>query len=124
MKIENIIDDIIDDTTEIRNKLEEKVKKEYPHLNIAIALPGLKDLSAIKEIEITITEENTTSRFSVDLHTHNGHRVFEHNSLNDNQNIGAQRHPLQDPLVNLLREIIKKRKSRRASFQRSTSSMM
>ena len=124
MKIENIIDDIIEDTLEIKNKLEEKVKREHPNLNFTIDLPGLKELSAIKVIEISIIEENYTSTFSVDLHTHNGHRVFEHNSSNSSENTRAPRHPFQDSLINLLREIIKKRKSRNASFRRTTSSMM
>ncbi|MEO6719988.1 MAG: hypothetical protein ABIN67_06460 [Ferruginibacter sp.] len=124
MKIENIINDIIDDTIEIKNKLEDKIRRMYPDLDFTLALPGLQQLSAIKVIEISIVEENIVRTFGVDLHTHNGHRVFEHNPSNGNENRGASRHIMQDALINLLREIIKKRKSQKAHSRRSISSMI
>lgn len=123
MKIENIIDDIINDTTEIKHQFEEKMKKECPGLNFSINLPGLEELSAIKVIEISIIEENYNPTFSVDLHTHNGYRVFEHSPLNGNQH-SVNRHQLQDFFISTLREIIKKRKSRKAIFQRSATILM
>ena len=120
MKIENIIEDIIEDTIELKNNLEERMKKEYPGFNFTIDLPGLQELSAIKVLQLSFFEDNNIYKFSVDLHTHNGNRVFEQSShLNGNNT--CPRHPMQNNFINLLREIIKKRKIRAKVGSRSTS---
>jgi len=121
MKIENIIEDIIEDTVEIKNSLEERMKKEYPGLNFTIDLPGIKELSAIKVIQLSLTENNNTYRFRVDLHTHNGNRVFENSSHNPEESMMTPRHPMQDNFINLLRSIIKKKKIRIKSSSKFTS---
>ena len=121
MKIENIIEDIIEDTIELKNNLEERMKKEYPGFNFTIELPGLKELSAIKVIQLSFFEDNNMYRFCVDLHTQNGNRVFEQSSHHLNESIVDPRHPMQDNFINLLREIIKKRKIRAKAGSKSTS---
>ena len=120
MKIENINDDIIEDTMEIRNKLEEKMRKVYPDIDFSISLPGVSGLSAIKVIEFSFKEKDFLHRFSVDLHTHNGNRVFEHAASFSKHGI-VERHPLQDSFVAILREVIKKRKIGMKSASRSAS---
>ena len=121
MKIENIIEDIIEDTVEIKNNLEERMKREYPSLNFTIDLPGVKELSAIKVIQLSLFENNNIYRFRVDLHTHNRNRVFESGSHYPDGFMMTQRHPMHDKFISLLREIIKKKKTRIKANPKSTS---
>jgi hypothetical protein len=117
MKIENINDDIIKDTIEIREKLEEKIRRAHPGIDFTISLPGITGLSAIKVIEFSFIEENIIHSWCVDLHTHNGNRVFEHAPASL-KNGSAERHPLQDSFIAILREVIKKRKTQIKSTYR------
>ena len=113
MKIENIIDDIKNDVTELKGKLEEIFRRDNPELNLSVSLPGIEELDTIKSIGLLIEEENTKYYLSVEVHTHNGNRVFENapKEIIDNQPVPySARHPFQDTFVDLLRQIIKKNK--------------
>lgn len=115
MKIENIIDDIKNDITDLSHKLEEEFRKENPLVIFSVSLPGIEELATIKTIALTIKEENTTI-LSVHVHTHNGNRVFENacQVIGDNQMLLCNdRHPLQDKFVGLLRDIIKRKKHKK-----------
>ena len=62
---------------------------------------------------MTIEEGNATYYLSVQIHTHNGNRVFENATKKNIHHQPVQysnRHPLQDRFVELLRDIIKKQK--------------
>ncbi|MEO7768500.1 MAG: hypothetical protein ABIS01_13815, partial [Ferruginibacter sp.] len=87
MKIENIIDDIKKDVIELKNSLEERVKRDNPRLNFSISLPGIEELATIKSIALIIEEANASYYLSVHVHTHNGNRVFENDpkKIIDNQ---------------------------------------
>lgn len=113
MKIENIIEDIKNDVTGLKDKLEEVFKRDNPELNLSVSLPGIEELDTIKSIGLLIEEENTKYYLSVEVHTHNGNRVFENapQEIIDNQPVPYNaRHPFQDRFVDLLRHIIKKNK--------------
>ena len=122
MKIENIIEDIKKDVHELSRKLEEQWRNENPDLIFSISLPGLEELTTIKSIAISIQTGNTTYCLSVHIHTHNGNRVFENEAkeIINNQPVPfSARHPLQDRFVELLRDIIKKRKQKMKSGNKS-----
>ena len=119
MKIENIIEDIIHDTIDIRNKLQEQLKKLYPGLVFIIELPALEELSAIKKVALAWDEGHIHYRFSVDIHTHNGNRVFEKASSLEEENLNCSRSPMQDNLINVLRDVIKRKKARMKTGHRS-----
>lgn len=121
MKIENIIDDIKKDITDLSHKLEEEFRKENPSVNFSVSLPRIEELATIKTIALTIEEENTAIFLSAHVHTHNGNRVFENacQVIGDNQMLLCNdRHPLQDKFVGLLRNIIKRKKhKKRAAYK-------
>jgi hypothetical protein len=100
--------------------LEEKIRKVHPNIDFTISLPGITGLSAIKVIEFSYAEQDKIHRFCVDLHTHNGNRVFEHTPPLVKNGI-SERHPLQDSFVAILREVIKKRKTKLKSTYRSSN---
>jgi hypothetical protein len=115
MKIENIIDDIKSDMVELRDKLEEQVKKENPELNFSVSLPGIEELATVKALVLSIEEGNAKYYLSVQVHTHNGNRVFENEpkKIIGNESCSCcSRHPFQDKFVDVLRDIIKKKKSK------------
>ncbi|MEO6730538.1 MAG: hypothetical protein ABIN01_04930 [Ferruginibacter sp.] len=116
MKIENIIEDIKKDIKELSDRLEEQFKIENPSLNFSVSLPGIEELNTIKSIALTIVENSETYYLSVQIHTHNGNRVFENVSkmVIESQLVpyGA-RHVFQDRFVDLLRDIIKKQKCKK-----------
>ncbi|MEJ7589546.1 MAG: hypothetical protein WKI04_18500 [Ferruginibacter sp.] len=112
MKIENLIDDIKEDIIALRNKLEERFVNDYPHLNVSVNLPGFENLATIKSIALSLQEDNIIYYLSVDVHTHNGNRVFENmpqKIINNHPEPYNDRHPFQDEFVDLLRDIIKKK---------------
>ena len=119
MKIENIIEDIIHDTIDIRNKLQEQLNKLYPGWAFIIELPALEELSAIKKVTLAWDEGDSHYRFSVDIHTHNGNRVFEKVSSLEEENGSCSRSPMQDNLINVLRDVIKRKKTRMKMGHRS-----
>ena len=113
MKIENIIDDIIRDITDIKNKLEVKISRENPLLNFKLLLPELEKLSPIKIIELVILDGDTTFILRADIHTHNGNRAFEYNFHQINTEANATKIDyviLNEWFINMLREIIKRNK--------------
>jgi hypothetical protein len=115
MKIENIIDDIKNDMVELRDKLAEQVKVENPDLNFSVSLPGIEELATVKALVFSMEEGAAKYRFSVQIHTHNGNRVFENETQKVIGNEAlpyCSRHPFQDKFVDLLRDIIKKKKNR------------
>lgn len=115
MKIENIIEDIQRDVIELKNMLEEQFRKENPELSFSANVPGIEELSTIKSITLSIADGNAIYHLSAQVHTHNGNRVFENEPhiIVDNQVIpNVSRHPYQDNFVDLLRDIIKKKKNR------------
>ena len=113
MKIENINDDIIKDTIDLRNEVEQKIIDEKPQLDFTLSLPGLEEMSAIKLIELSIHENEETHGIRAEIHTHNGHRIFENNFRQlQHTNTAKPRHPLHGWFFTLLREVIKKRKVR------------
>jgi len=115
MKIENIIDDIKKDMAELRDKLVEQVKIENPDLNFSISLPGIEELATVKALVLSIDEGAAKYCLSVQVHTHNGNRVFENEAqkiIGDEALPHCTRHPFQDKFVNLLRDIIKKKKNK------------
>lgn len=113
MKIENIIEDIIKDTIDIKNKLEEKIKLDNPDLNFTLNLPDIEKLSAIKLVELSVKENDKTLAFRAEIHTQNGNRVFE-NMPGKTPDITVSKndhmHPMQGWFIETLREIIKRRK--------------
>lgn len=115
MKIEHIIDDIKKDVLELSGKLEEQLKYKMPALQFSLSTPGLDELSTIKTMALIIEEGASIHCLSVAIHTHNGNRVFE-NPARDISNgepvIMEGRHPMQDSFVELLRDVIKRRKNR------------
>lgn len=122
MKIENIIEDIKKDIIALKEKLEEGLKKQYPELIFTISLPGIDELTTIKSIAISVHENNTIYHLSVQIHTHNGNRVFE----NPPREITADQpardcspHPFQPTFVQTIREIIRKNKLKKKSDSRS-----
>jgi hypothetical protein len=115
MKIENIIEDIKNDVKALRDKLEEQFKIENPGLNFSVSLPGIEELATIKSIALSIEEDNTIYYSCVNIHTHNGNRVFENppkDIINSQPMPYCTRHPFQDRFVDLLRDIIKKNKNK------------
>ena len=115
MKIEHIIDDIKKDVLELSDILAEQLKNKQPALNFSVSVPALDELTTIKRVALTVEENNSTYFLSVSIHTHNGNRVFENacSEIKDGQAIDFEgRHPLQETFVDLLRDIIKRKKSR------------
>lgn len=122
MKIENIIEDIRNDMIELSNKLEEQLKKENPDLDFALSLPDIEEMATIKSIALTIKKDNIEYYLSVHIHTHNGNRVFEDTpkAIIDNQPVPYfDRHPFQARFVDSLRDIIKKKKNKMKSGNKS-----
>ena len=113
MKIEHIIADIISDVTNWTMILEERFEQENPGLNFSIATPNLAKLSTVKSIVLTVMQGNTAFHFGVDVHTHNGNRVFENSTrhiITDEHSFTVALLPIQKQFVTLLRAIIKKQK--------------
>ncbi|MDO9375133.1 MAG: hypothetical protein V4725_05700 [Bacteroidota bacterium] len=113
MKIENIIQDIIEDTLDIRDRLEVAIHTQEPALNFSTSLPDLEKLSSVKTIELTTREEGNIYIMRAEIHTQNGSRVFEDSarrlsaSFSTNDERLDQRHKF---FLSALRETIKKRK--------------
>ena len=126
MKIENIIEDLIEDMIDIRQRLETLICNHEPHLNFSIDLPGLEKLSPIKIVELTTREDGLVYIIRAEIHTQNGNRVFEHStgrlsaSLKTDDEKMQRRHKW---FLEVLRETIKKRKkdNQAASRIRKTS---
>jgi len=115
MKIENIIDDIKKDIKDLSNRFEEQFRKENHNLDFTISLPDIDELATIKTVALTIKQEDEIFFLSVLVHTHNGNRVFENCSkimLNNKAKCYGKRHPLQDRFVDLLRDLIKRKKNK------------
>lgn len=113
MKIENIIEDIKKDIVELKDRLEEQFRTENPLVDFSVSLPGIDELATIKSIALSIEEDDTEYYLSVQIHTHNGNRVFENETMEiiDQHPVPCCiRHPYQDRFVDLLRDIIKKKK--------------
>ncbi len=113
MKIENIIEDIIHDITDIKYRLEEQICREKLLLNFKILLPDLEKLSPVKTIELVIISSDATFIFRADIHTHNGNRVFENNFHQTSIEAIATKTDyaiLNELFINMLREIIKRKK--------------
>ncbi len=122
MKIENIIEDIKNDMAELRDKLMEQVKAENPDLNFSVSLPGIEELATVKALVLSIEEGGAKYCLSVQIHTHNGNRVFENDAqkiIGDDIMPYCSRHPFQDKFVDLLRDIIKKKKNKIKSRSKS-----
>ncbi|MBC7888760.1 MAG: hypothetical protein H7Z13_12860 [Ferruginibacter sp.] len=121
MKIENIIEDIKKDIIELRDMVEVHFRIQNPGLNFSVSLPGIEELATIKSIALSIEQDNTIYYLSVHVHTHNGNRVFEDapKEIINNQPIPYKaRHPFQDRFVDLLRELIKKKKHKMKSINK------
>ena len=115
MKIENIIEDIQRDILELKDKLEEQFRNENPQLSFSVNVPGIEVLSTIKSITLSIKDGNTIYCLSAHIHTHNGNRVFENEPsvmINNEVVPNYSCHPYQTNFVELLRDIIKKKKNR------------
>lgn len=115
MKIENIIDDIKNDMADLREKLTEQVKRENPNLNFSVSLPGIEELATVKALVLSIEDGSEKYCLSVQIHTHNGNRVFENEAqkIVGNEALACcNRHPFQDKFVDLIRDIIKKKKNK------------
>ena len=115
MKIENLIEDIKNDLQEMKEELHQQLIVKYPSLDFSIELPGLDDLSVVKKIALVITENQSIHYLSVQLHTHNGNRLFENPSkkIMDNQTVlSDSQHPYQATFVLLLRGIIRRKKKK------------
>lgn len=110
MKIENIIEDIIDDMLEISCQTEESIKKQYPFYCISIFLPGLEQLTTIKIMQLLVKAKGETWVYCVEVHTHNGNRVFEKLNKEAGDICEKDTHHVYIFFVATLREIIKKRK--------------
>jgi hypothetical protein len=122
MKIENIIEDIKHDIRELRDKLEEHLTIQSPGLHYTLSLPGIEELATIKSIAVSIQEDDITYFLSVQIHTHNGNRVFENATqqiVNDQVVACTREHPFQERFVELVREVIKKSKHKKKSDHRS-----
>jgi hypothetical protein len=119
MRIENIISDIIQDTLEIKNMVEARIRKEDPDLSFSLELPELNSLSSIKLIELNIHHGEDLYTLSAEIHTLNGYRVFERASRRNpgspvpHDPKGAQ---LQRWYIELLRETIRKRKKYQSGY--------
>ena len=113
MKIENIIEDLIKDMIDIRQRLESLICNQEPQLNFSIDLPDLEKLSPVKIVEITTREEGHVYIIRAEIHTQNGNRVFDHSagrlsaSLKTDDKKMQLRHKW---FLEVLRETIKKRK--------------
>jgi len=115
MKIENLIEDIKNDLQVMKEDLHQQLIVKYPSLDFSIDLPGLDDLSVVKTIALVITENQSIHYLSVQLHTHNGNRLFENPSkkIMDNQTVlSDNQHPYQATFVLLLRGIIRRKKKK------------
>ncbi|MEO5893335.1 MAG: hypothetical protein ABIQ31_23995 [Ferruginibacter sp.] len=115
MKIENIIDDIQRDMMALRDAFEERFRTDNPNLSFSVSLPDIDELTTIKSMTLSFEEANTIYYLSVLIHTHNGNRVFENSPkvIIDNQLApNCPPHPHQSKFIDLLREIIKKNKSK------------
>ena len=113
MKIENIIEDIKNDLQELKEKLQQQFRENYPTIDFSIVLPGLDDLSVVKTVALIIKEADTVHYLSVQIHTHNGNRLFENASkqiIDDQLKLSHCQHPYQEVFVDLLRGIIKRQK--------------
>ena len=122
MKIENIIEDIKKDIIALKEKLEEGLKNQYPELIFTINLPGIDELTTIKSIAISVQENKTIYLLSVQIHTHNGNRVFENppKEITGGQPAkDCSPHPFQPSFVVMIREIIRKNKLKKKSDSRS-----
>ena len=122
MKIENIIDDIKNDIIDIKNHLEEQFKKENILLNYSLSMPGIDELVTVKSLALLISENSKMFYLSVDIHTHNGNRVFENEpkEIVNNQLVPYKsRHPFQDKFVDLIRGVIKREKNKVKSTKKS-----
>lgn len=118
MKIENIIEDIKEDIIALSHTLEEQFKTENPGLIFSVSLPAIEELNTIKSIALSIEDDHSKYFLSVHIHTHNGNRVFENapkEIINNQQVPYSTRHPFQDRFVNLVRDIIKKKKNKMKS---------
>ena len=85
------------------------------NLDFTISLPDIDELTTIKTVALTIKQEDEIFFLSVLVHTHNGNRVFENCSkimLNNKAKCYGKRHPLQDRFVDLLRDLIKRKKNK------------
>ena len=113
MKIENIIEDIIEDITDLKHRLEAQIKTENPQLEFAINLPEIEKLSAIKLIELCLQTGNEHHAYRVEIHTHNGNRVFENRTYRyiDGLLVAEQQRPaLYGWFIIVVRDAIKRRK--------------
>lgn len=115
MKIENLIEDIIKDTTDIKTRLETRIRTDDPTLIFTILLPRLAQLSPVKTIEISIMSEGKLFILTAEIHTHNGNRVFETNSSTPvcSGEDKSRQYLNRYWFISLLREIIKKKTSKR-----------
>jgi len=118
MKIENIIEDIINDLQDLKKELEQKFIVKYPSVDFYIELPGLEDFSVIKTVALIIKENEIVYHLSVQIHTHNGNRLFENPSkkiIDDQLVLSSHPHPYQEGFVILVRDIIKRKKRKMQS---------
>ena len=116
MKIANIIEDIKNDLQDLKKELEQKFIVKYPSVDFFIDLPGLDDLSVIKTVALIIKEKEIVHHLSVQIHTHNGNRLFENPSkkiIGDQLVLSNSQHPYQEVFVFLIRDIIKRKKRRK-----------
>ena len=118
MKIENIIEDIINDLQDLKKELEKKFIVKYPSVDFYIELPGLEYFSVIKTVALIIKEKEIVYHLSVQIHTHNGNRLFENPSkkiIDDQLVLSSHQHPYQEGFVILVRDIIKRKKRKMQS---------
>lgn len=110
MRIENIIEDIIQDTVDIKNALMVQLHQDKPQLMFTVVLPELEKLSFIKVVELSFREQHISYTLRAEIHTHNGFRVFEMECLQRNNSISNDPNYffLQKWFIDLLRGVIKK----------------
>ena len=113
MKIENIIQDLIEDALDIRQRLEALICALEPGLSFSTSLPDLEKLSPVKTIELITREEGHIYIIRAEIHTQNGNRVFEDSARRLSASLTSYDEKIayrQKWFLTALRETIKKRK--------------
>ncbi len=122
MKIENIIEDIIHDTVDIKNALAFQLHQERPLIDFTITLPDLEKLSPIKVIELSFEDQRISYTLRAEIHTQNGNRVFDMEGWQMDAGTNDTTHDLlQKWFIDSLRGVIKKvkRLKRSGKFDQS-----
>lgn len=113
MRIEHVIEDIIADTIDISRRVESTIYSQEPHLDFTINLPGLENLSLVKEIELVIRANGNVLIIRAEILTQNVNHGFAHarcRLLNDHGLSAEKSSGRQAWFLEIRRETIKIRK--------------